>query len=77
VLGVLALTGFGVYLGRFVRWNSWDVFFQPEAVARDVLQPLLHPLANWRTLAASATFTGFFALIYVWLFAFTRWESRA
>jgi uncharacterized membrane protein len=26
---IVALSGFGVYLGRFVRWNSWDLFSRP------------------------------------------------
>ena len=35
-LGVVFLSGFGVYLGRFERWNSWDVLTQPLAMAADV-----------------------------------------
>lgn len=35
VIGVAFLSGFGVYLGRFERWNSWDVVVQPLAVAAD------------------------------------------
>jgi uncharacterized membrane protein len=29
VSGVMFLSGFGVYLGRFGRWNTWDVLINP------------------------------------------------
>jgi uncharacterized membrane protein len=32
VVGVLAVSSFGIYLGRVQRWNSWDVFIRPEAL---------------------------------------------
>ena len=31
-LGALVASGVGVYLGRFERWNSWDVFTEPTRV---------------------------------------------
>ncbi len=30
ILVMVFLSGFGVYLGRFLRWNSWDVFVSAE-----------------------------------------------
>ena len=35
-LGVLALSGFGVYLGRFPRWSSWDVLANPSGLLLDI-----------------------------------------
>jgi uncharacterized membrane protein len=37
---VSLLTGLGVVLGRFERWNSWDALRDPGAIVTDVLQRL-------------------------------------
>src|SRR5215216_693033 len=36
VVGALGLASLGVYIGRFVRFNSWDALLHPRAVARVV-----------------------------------------
>ncbi len=38
--------GFGVYLGRFHRWNSWDVVAQPLLLLEDIASQVLHPFHN-------------------------------
>lgn len=39
------LSGFGLYLGRFVRFNSWDLFTNPVFLLRKSFQELQNPLA--------------------------------
>ena len=38
----MGLSGFGVWLGRFQRWNSWDLLTRPDAVLRDIFQVVIH-----------------------------------
>jgi uncharacterized membrane protein len=61
VAGVLLLTGFGVYLGRFERWNSWDLLARPRGVLADAAAALADP----RALAFSAAFAAFVAAGYL------------
>ncbi len=35
--GILALAGLGVYIGRVLRWNSWDAFVRPLEIFSDVV----------------------------------------
>ena len=55
-MGSLFLCGFGIYLGRFLRWNSWDVLTSPRELFGEVADRILNPLAHPRTLAVSVIY---------------------
>jgi uncharacterized membrane protein len=42
----LVLSAIGIYLGRFPRFNSWDVVTDPHGLVAVVLQRLADPLGN-------------------------------
>jgi uncharacterized membrane protein len=64
-LGVLALSGFGIYLGRFARYNSWDILSSPRSLLYDVQSVAFDPISNQRAIAISAVFTGFLIVAYL------------
>jgi uncharacterized membrane protein len=68
-LVVLALAGFGVYLGRFPRWNSWDVLTNPAVLMLDIWGRLTNPLANSRAFVFSALFSLCLVAMYLMLVA--------
>jgi uncharacterized membrane protein len=43
---VMFLNAFGVYIGRYLRFNSWDVVANPFGLAQDIVYLLVHPLRN-------------------------------
>lgn len=53
VAGSMFLSGFGVFLGRYGRWNSWDIITQPTSLARGILKSMTDPLAIKHTLSFS------------------------
>jgi len=61
----LVLSGFGIYLGRFVRWNSWDVFTQPGALAGALASGMSQPQAHPRLVVVTALLSGLLILLYV------------
>jgi uncharacterized membrane protein len=58
-------TGFGIYLGRFVRLNTWDVATRPSTVLANVLSPLAHPFGHPHAWIVTLTFALFFAVVYL------------
>jgi uncharacterized membrane protein len=72
VIAVLALNGVGIYLGRFLRWNSWDVFFNPASLFYDLLEALSHPREHLQTIAFAGLFTLLFSAVYLMMLAFTQ-----
>lgn len=67
LLGVFLLTGLGIYLGRFSRWNSWDIVAHPYALSKDIGLRVLFPFRYKQTWAVSLLFGGLLMIGYVCL----------
>ncbi len=65
VLGATGLCGVGVYLGRFHRWNSWDLLLNPRAIVIDVLQGLNRPWVHPYPRGLCALFALFVLVCYL------------
>jgi uncharacterized membrane protein len=64
-LGVLGLSSLGVYLGRVLRWNSWDVVTRPGSRAASLGKALVDPFAHPHPIATSLLFATFLVVGYV------------
>lgn len=42
-IAVLGISGLGIYIGRFLRWNSWDLFTRPSLLLNDIWTSLDEP----------------------------------
>ncbi len=63
---VAIFTGsFGIYIGRYLRWNSWDIISNPLALARDMLDIIIHPFSNAAVYGMTIFFSCFFILGYL------------
>jgi uncharacterized membrane protein len=65
VVAVLCLSGFGVSLGRFERWNSWDLFSRPATLLADVAARVLNPIDHIRTTGVTLALSSFLLLAYL------------
>lgn len=45
----LFIGGFGIYLGRFLRWNSWDIFRDPLGLFYDISERFIDPFQHPKT----------------------------
>ena len=62
-VAVLGLASFGIYLGRVLRWNSWDVLANPHVLA-DLDGVLVDPRAIGMTVLLAAFLTSSYLVVY-------------
>ncbi|MBN8420961.1 MAG: DUF1361 domain-containing protein [Verrucomicrobia bacterium] len=74
-VGSLGLSGFGVYLGRFDRWNSWDLVHRPASLLSRIAAYILHPMDHTRTWGFTLGFGTL--LIFAYLFWFSSVPTTA
>lgn len=69
----MTLSGFGIYLGRFLRWNSWDLVTQPRGRGADLARIARDPVGT--PLAVTGLFTVFVGITYLALYAVAEFRA--
>jgi uncharacterized membrane protein len=70
VFFVSGLSSFGVYLGRFVRFNSWDLLGDPKEIVVTILGLAIDPTR--RLVAFTILFAVFYLFVYLTLYSFAH-----
>ncbi len=53
---VLLACSFAIYLGRYLRWNTWDVLVNPAGILFDVSDRIINPSADPQFFVTTTTF---------------------
>jgi uncharacterized membrane protein len=72
VIAAAGLSSFGVYLGRFLRFNSWDVLLRPGKICRGIDAWMERGVPNMPSAAFPLLFATFLFIAYVMLYALTH-----
>jgi uncharacterized membrane protein len=70
VFVISGLSSFGVYIGRFVRLNSWDILQNPAETAQGILGIVIDP--SRRLAAFTLLYTVFFLFVFLLLYSFSH-----
>jgi uncharacterized membrane protein len=70
VFAISALSSFGIYIGRFVHLNSWDILQDPAETAMEIVGIIIDP--SRRLAAFLVSYTVFFLFVYLLLYSFSH-----
>ncbi|MBN1952347.1 MAG: DUF1361 domain-containing protein [Bacteroidales bacterium] len=71
---LLMFGSFGIYVGRYLRWNSWDIVTQPHAILFDIGDRVANPFQHPETWGMTLFMFVFLAIVY-WSFRFIKKRS--
>lgn len=64
VIFSLTAGSFGIYIGRYLRWNSWDIISHPLSLAYDIANVFIHPIRNSSVYGMTIFFSCFLLISY-------------
>jgi uncharacterized membrane protein len=63
---ICLLCGFGIYLGRYLRFNSWDILSNPNDLIDEIAERLINPSVHTRMVGVTLLY-GAFLLTGYWV----------
>lgn len=61
---VFLCSGFAIYLGRYLRWNTWDIVLNPAGLLFDLSERVINPLTHIQTYIVTLIFFVVIASVY-------------
>ena len=77
VFFVSFLCSFGIYLGRYLRFNSWDVLSNPNDLFEEIANPIINPSSNVRSLGVTLLYGAFLLTGYLVIKLFRMGSNSA
>lgn len=81
VLAVLAFVfmacSFAIYLGRYLRWNTWDIILNPAGLLFDVSERVVNPVLHIQTYIVTLTFFVLLSSTYAVVYQLTKILSQS
>lgn len=72
---VLFLSGFAIYLGRTLRWNSWDMLVDPIGLFFSVSDRLIDPWNHLDMISMTLAYFAVLGTMYWVIWAFLRYAN--
>jgi uncharacterized membrane protein len=72
VYPMMLLNAFGVYVGRYLRYNSWDIVSNPFQLFNDIVYLILHPIRHRFDWSMILCYSVFMTLIYITVKKFSK-----
>jgi uncharacterized membrane protein len=64
---VMWLSSFGIYIGRYLRYNSWDIISDPFSLLSEIAGMVFHPFDNLWEWGMISCYSIFMTLLYITL----------
>ena len=62
---IMLLNALGIYIGRYLRYNSWDIISNPLGLSEDIVYLIIHPIRNRFDWSMILCFSLFMTLLYL------------
>lgn len=76
ISAILLLSSFAIYLGRILRWNTWDIIADPGGLILNISDRVLSPLDYPRAVNITALFFVILSLIYLAIWWISQPEPK-
>ena len=76
VVALFVAISFAIYMGRTLRWNSWDVLVNPGGILYDVSERVINPFSYPAAVLTTGLFFLLLGSMYFVIYQFSRLKQR-